>query len=110
MSSTVSLPRAFSDLTDVAEVWALEGMAAQNQVRLRHSIEEIDEFYQRMLKRMNSIMSYLQELPTTSSLPEPDLNLYNLACAYIEVAPAAELFRDADVPDGFPVERFRILK
>ncbi|MFT4582792.1 MAG: hypothetical protein ACI8XZ_002546 [Gammaproteobacteria bacterium] len=110
MSSAPCLPSAFPDLEDVAAVWALEGMAAQNQARLQHSIGEIDAFYQRMVKRMDAVMSYLQELPVSSPLSDPDRNLYNLACAYIEVAPAVELFRDPDVPDGFPVERFLILK
>jgi hypothetical protein len=59
MSSASCLPATFSDLADVAEVWALEGMAAQNDVRLQHSIGEIDAFYQRMVNRMDAIMSYL---------------------------------------------------
>jgi hypothetical protein len=110
VNSAACLPSAFSDLADVAAVWALEGMAAQNRVRLQHSIAEIDAFYQRMVNRMDAVMSYLQALPVSRSLSDPDRNLYNLACAYIEVAPAVELFRDPDVPDGFPVERFLILK
>ena len=109
MSSNATLPVAFVDLADVAEVWALEGMAALNHARLQHSIAEIDNFYQRMLERMDAVMSYLQELPVSSALSEADRNLYNLACAYMEIAPAAELFRDPDVPDGFPAERFLIL-
>lgn len=105
-----SLPLEFSDLSDLADEWALDGMAALNQARLQHSMAEIDSFYQRMLDRMEAIMSYLQGLPAGNALSTPDSNLYQLACAYMEVAPAVELFRDPDVPDGFPAERFVILQ
>ena len=103
------LPSEFADLNDLTAEWALDGMAALNQARLQHSMADIDAFYQRMLERMDAIMSYLQGLPTTSALSATDNNLYRLACAYMEVAPAVELFRDPDVPDGFPAERFVIL-
>jgi hypothetical protein len=107
---TMSLPSEFSDLSDLTTDWALDGMAALNQARLQHSMKEIDIFYQRMLERMDAIMTYLKDLPTSIMLSPADRNLYNLACAYMEVAPAVELFRDPDVPDGFPAERFMILK
>mgnify|MGYP001311344633 CR=1 FL=1 len=107
---TVGLPSEFSDLSDLTNDWALDGMAALNKARLQHSMKEIDFFYQRMLERMDAIMAYLQNLPTNITLSPTDRNLYNLACAYMEVAPAVELFRDPDVPDGFPAERFMILK
>ena len=55
-------------------------------------------------------MTYLQDLPAASPLRDRDRNLYNLACAYMEVAPAVELFRDPDVPDGYPADRFVILE
>jgi hypothetical protein len=110
MNTATSLPAEFSDLTDLTNDWALDGMAALNRARLQHSMAEIDTFYQRMLERMDAIMSYLQGLPTSSPLAPMDRNLYQLACAYMEVAPAVELFRDPDVPDGFPAERFVILE
>jgi hypothetical protein len=109
MSDTPKLPSDFSDLEDLTEVWALDGMAALNRARLTHSMEEIDRFYDRMVGRMGTIMAHLQDLLATSPLLEHDRNLYNLACAYMEVAPAVELFRDPDVPDGYPADRFLIL-
>ena len=110
MSKTTSLPAEFSDLSDLTDEWALDGMAALNRARLQHSMADFDAFYQRMLERMDAIMSYLQGLPTSSPPSVTDSNLYKLACAYMEVAPAVELFRDPDVPDGFPAERFMILQ
>ncbi len=104
------LPPEFSDLSDLTDAWALDGMAALNQARLQHTMAEIDNFYQRMVKHMDAIMSYLRGLPAGDALSPPDSNLYQLACAFMEVAPAVELFRDPDVPDGFPAERFVILQ
>lgn len=110
MTPTRALPSDFSGLEDLAEVWALEGMAALNRRRLASSMEEIDHFYGRLVRRMPAIMTYLQDLPAASPLRDRDRNLYNLACAYMEVAPAVELFRDPDVPDGYPADRFVILE
>ena len=110
LNTVISLPAEFSDLADLTNDWALDGMAALNQSRLQHSMADIDAFYQRMLERMDAVMSYLQGLPTSSPLSATDRNLYNLACAYMEIAPASELFREPDVPDGFPAERFLILE
>jgi hypothetical protein len=73
-------------------------------------MSELDIFYDRMVTRMDAIMTHLQNLQASCcQLSEPDRCLYNLACAYIEIVPAVELFRDPDVPDGFPAERFVIL-
>ena len=110
MSATPDLPGPFADLADLTGEWALEGMAALNQARLQHPMSKIDDFYQRMVERMDAVMGYLQDLPASTPLSSADRNLYNLACAYMEVAPAAELFRDPDVPDGFPAEKFLILE
>jgi hypothetical protein len=33
----------------------------------------------------------------------------DLGCAFMEVAPAVELFRQPRVPDGFSPERFEVL-
>ena len=109
MTTTQQLPTDFADLEDLVEEWALDTMAARNAVRLQCTMEELDAFYQRMVDRMPAIMSHLQKMPTESSLSPADGRLYNLACAYMEVVPAVELFRSPDVPDAFPAERFLIL-
>ena len=110
MSAEHSLPDAFEDLEDLVEGWALAGAAALSQARLQSEMPEIDRFYQRMVGRMDAVMTYLQTLPKDADLADGERNLYHLASAFMEVAPAAELFRDPDVPDGYPAEKFLILE
>lgn len=109
MDSSAELPPGFADLRDLVADWAVEGMAARSAMRLARTIAELDRFYGRLVKRMDEIMAHLAQKPATEALPVADRNLYHLACAYMEVAPAVELFRDSDVPDGFPARQFRIL-
>ena len=110
MSNLPRLPAAFPDLQDLVEEWAIEGAAALNQIRLERNMAQIDAFYQRLVGRMDALLAHLQTLPGDTELNDADRTLYNLACAYMEMAPAVELFRDPDVPDGFPAEKFAILR
>lgn len=109
MSNTLELPCEFSDLIDLVPEWALGTSSSLNAKRLNSSIEQLDFFYGRMLKHMDGIMKYLKDCPLQESIQRPDENLYRLARAFMEVAPAVELFRDPDVPDGFPADKFHIL-
>ena len=44
-----------------------------------------------------------------AALPAPVQRLVYLGCAFMEVAPAVELFKQPRVTDGFAPERFDIL-
>jgi len=109
LTSRAVLPKEFSDLTDLVEEWALETPQALNSKRLNSTIEQLDSLYSRLDQRMVSIMCYLQKFSVSEETSDADDSLYRLARAFMEIAPAVELFRDPDIPDGFPSEKFKIV-
>jgi len=109
LTSRAVLPKEFLDLTDLVEEWALGTPQALNSKRLNSSIEQLDNLYSRLDQRMVSIMSYLKKFSVSEEMPEAVDTLYRLARAFMEIAPAVELFRDPDIPDGFPSEKFKIV-
>lgn len=101
------LPEPFSDLDQFVERWAQPTEAGRNRVRLESSMESIHAFYHAMLPRMDVVLEYLNRYPV-EEIPEEGQPLFHLACAFMEVSPAVELFFAPDVPDGFPSDRLRI--
>jgi hypothetical protein len=103
----VSLPAAFSDLAPWAQVWVLPNERARRDLRCQSSMEALQAFYDAMLARMDAIIGHLNTYPL-DAMPEPERNLLDLARAFLEAAPAVELFHAPEVPDGFPWQRFTV--
>ncbi len=100
-----SLPAEFSDLEKYLD-WALPTERARSRKRLTSSMDEITEFYNDMLKRIEPALGYLNNFPL-DDMPEPERNLLNLGLMLAEVANAVELFKtQPGVIDGFDPERF----
>lgn len=108
MSETDRLPVDFHDLEHWAPLWALPTEAARNHRRVNSEYHQIEAFYHALLPRMEAVLDYLQEF-SPDALPAPAQRLMHLGCAFMEVAPAVELFKEPRVPEGFPPERFEIL-
>ncbi|WP_448507599.1 hypothetical protein [Immundisolibacter sp.] len=108
MSDIDLLPGEFHDLEHWAARWALPTEAARNRMRVTSEYHQIEAFYHALLPRMGAVLDYLQKFPT-DALPTSAQHLMYLGCAFMEVAPAVELFKEPRVTDGFAPERFEIL-
>lgn len=108
MSEIDLLPSDFHDLEHWAARWALPTEATRNRMRVNSEYHQVEAFYQALLPRMEAVLDYLQKF-STDALPAPVQQLMYLGCAFMEVAPAVELFKEPRVTDGFAPERFEIL-
>ena len=98
------LPAAFQDL----EPWLAWSLATERERSIkRHAstIAEIKAFYEAMLARMDEILPYLEQFSPDDVPPETQ-RLFYLTLSLAEVAPAAELYGQPSVVDGFDVFRF----
>lgn len=109
MSGTDLLPGDFHDLEQWAALWALPTEAARNHRRVNGDYHDLEAFYHALLPRMEAVLAYLGQFPADAALPAPARRLMHLGCAFMEVAPAVELFKEPRVPEAFPPERFEIL-
>ncbi len=106
-ATTPTLPSAFADLEPWAAVWVLPSERARRDLRCQSSMADLQAFYDAMLPRMDAVIEHLNACPL-ATMPEPERNLLDLARAFLEAAPAVELFHAPEVPDGFPWQRFAV--
>jgi len=99
------LPSEFEDLVPLVAKWSKPTERKRNLVRIESTIEELDEFYQKMFPRVEEVLSFLNERDL-HDFNEEEKNLLFLALSLAEVAPSVELFRSPVVPDGFDSRRF----
>lgn len=109
MSGTDRLPAEFHDLEHWAALWALPTEAARSERRVNSEYHDLEAFYHALLPRMEAVMDYLKAFTPGADMPVPARHLLDLGCAFMEVAPAVELFREPRVPDAFEAERFEVL-
>lgn len=100
-----SLPAGFQDLEVFVSAWALPSERERNRQRLSSSMPEIQALYDALLPRMDEIFNYLNQFPL-NNIPEDAKRLFNLSLALAEVAPAVEFYKQPEVVDGFPADRF----
>jgi len=103
-----SLPENFSELQPYI-AWALPTERARNSKRNTSEMQKIQDFYDAIFPRMDSILEYLNGFPL-DDMPEAEQCLLNMSLALAEVANAVELFHKPGVIDGFPIERFMQLR
>jgi hypothetical protein len=103
--SDQTFPAGFEDLERFAEAWAVAGERERNQRRLSSSMAEIQELYDVLLPRMEAIINHLNQYPLTN-MPEDATRLFHLSLALAEIAPAVEFYKQPEVVDGFPPDRF----
>jgi hypothetical protein len=99
------LPAGFQDLEVFVSSWALASERERNRQRLSSSMPEIQALYDALLPRMDEIFNYLNQFPL-NDMPEEAKRLFNLSLSLAEVAPAVEFYKQPEVVDGFPPERF----
>lgn len=99
------LPTQFSELEPFATEWALAATIERHRKRLGSSMAEIKAFYDRMLPRMDAVITYLIQFPL-DGMPQDNRRLLYLALSLAEVAPAVECYGQPGVIDGFEAARF----
>lgn len=99
------LPDGFQDYEPFVNKWALATERARNQTRLSSPMAEIQALYDALLPRMDEIIDYLNQFPL-NELPEDARRLFYLTLSLAEVAPAVEFYKQPEVIDGFPADRF----
>lgn len=99
------LPAGFEDLERFAGAWAVPTERERNRQRLSSSMAEIQELYDALLPRMEAIIGHLNQYPLTN-MPEDVTRLFHLSLALAEIATAVEFYKQPEVVDGFPPDRF----
>ena len=102
--SNKKLPKPFTDLEPLVDVWALETETQRNQQRLTSTMTQIQAFYDSMLPRMEAVLGYLGQFPL-DALPEDAERLFRLTLSLAEVATAVENFKQTSVVDGYDCAR-----
>lgn len=98
------LPEAFRDLAPYLP-WSLPTERERSAKRQSSTMAEISSFYAAMLPRMEQGLPFLAQY-SPENVPSDVQNLFYLALAFAEVAPAVENYGQPKVFDGFDVSRF----
>lgn len=106
-----ALPKQFADLERfVTAGWALARDHARWARRVQSSVAEVKDFYETLLPRMDAVIEYLDRHPL-DQVPEADRPLLYLALAFMDVAPAWEVFQAPDLPGpAFDIARMHIVE
>lgn len=105
------LPREFVDLQRfVVAGWACPREHDRWTRRVRSSTGEVKDFYETLLPRMDAIVEHLDRHPL-DRVPQADRPLLYLALAFMDVAPAWEVFQAPDLPEpAFEIDRMHIVE
>lgn len=103
--SDQTLPEGFQDLEGFVAAWSRASERERNRQRLSSSMPEIQTLYDALLPRMDAIIGYLNTQPL-NDMSEEARRLFHLSLSLAEIAPAVEFYKQPEVIDGFPPERF----
>ena len=107
---SAALPQGFEQLEElVTSGWSLGSMNARMQKRRESTREELLEFYEKVLPRVEDILDYARpfEYP---NLSEEGERLYYLLLSLVEVAPHVENFGGSpEVPYSFDERRMALV-
>lgn len=96
---SVSSVNTFSDLTPFFEKWAHASFKTRYRRRIESTQEELKSFYNAILPRMDAITEHLNQYQV-GNIPNEELPLYFLACSFMDIAAAVEIYDQPDVPLG----------
>ncbi len=102
---TKTLPSQFADLMPFLENWSLESQMARTEKRLSSNMEELTEFYDAMLPRMQEILDYIDQY-SLEDMPGDAKELLILGYSLAEIAPAVEMFQQVYVTPTFDARNF----
>lgn len=102
------LPAGFADLERFVPAWTFDNEKARNQFRVSQSMADLEDFYNSVFPRMDALCECIDQF-TLDAMPRPAARLLQLGLMLMEVVPAVEVYRQADVPNAFAFERFHII-
>ncbi len=109
MTTTATLlPPEFADLERFAADWIHPTERERNAFRVAQSIEDLDDYYQTLFPRMDALCEYIDQF-SLEAMPASAARLLRLGQMLMEVVPAAEVYRQPDVPDSIAFDRFHII-
>jgi len=98
------LPESFRDLEPFAH-WALSAEVERMAARENSTFEELQVFYDAMMRRLPAIVEYLNQFPL-DRMPEQAQRLLNMALSLNEVSIAVKRYRQPRVINGRERARF----
>lgn len=100
------LPEPFRSLEPYS-AWCLATETERNTRRVNTRFDEIVEFANAVLPRVDDIAAYVDQRALEGDLPEDAKNLFYMMLSLAEVAPAIECYDpQATVIDGYETGRF----
>ena len=87
--------------------WSLPTMLERSGRRSASSMEELQEFYDAVLPRIQDALPYLSKIEVGAGTAA-DQRLLDLTKCLAEVAPAVELFFEPVISYGYDVSRFKV--
>lgn len=102
------LPAEFSDLERFCPTWLHATERERYSFRVEQSIESIDAFYQAVFPRLDELAEAIDRYPL-DAMSQEAVNLLRLGQMLMEVSPAVIVYRQPDVPNSTPFERFRVI-
>ncbi len=103
------LPAGFEDLLEFIPDWLGETADERWDIRARHSMPEIQYFYDKLLARSEAILTHVEQFPLTA-LPPPTLRLFQLQLALAQAAMAIELHHMPRAPRSPYPHKIRIIR
>lgn len=105
------LPAEFADLERLVDAgWACPREHDRWTRRVTASTADVGDLYNTLLGRLDAMVAYLDRHPL-DQVPEADRPLLYLALAFMDVAPAWEVFQAPDLPEpAFDIDRMRIVE
>lgn len=99
--TTPVLPHGFEDLLPFAARWSLGTTAERSQERHRSSMDDIRAFYDAMMPKAATALTYLDKVPYDGTMSAADRNLMNLYLSLAELTTAVEWYGQPSVIDGY---------
>ena len=101
------LPEAFSEFERFAPTWCLETETERYARRLAGSMQEMIEFHDAFLPRLEEAIAYCDKFDL-DDLPDDALNLLRLIYSLLMVAMAVEVFQQPKATDAADAELERV--
>ena len=103
------LPEGFEDLLVYVPDWLGETANERWEIRARHTMPQIRDFYETVLARSEDIMKHIDQFPL-NALPPATLRLFQLQLALAQTAMAIELHNQPRAPNSPYPHQVRIIR
>lgn len=94
-----NLPDGFADLQPFAERWVLPDQRVRYLARLDASMDDMQEFYDVAMARIDDVLAYLEQYQV-DDLSDEGVNLLWLYSSLCNVSFPVEVWRQQRVPDS----------